>query len=92
MRCFLVALLLIPSSTWAHGPVAQQASKAVEKSVALYLQEANRDDDKFKSVSAVMIGDERFEVQIARQDAATVSYECGLDTKVKPVKWGCKKK
>lgn len=93
MKSFFCALLFISSSAQAHGPIAEQASKAVQKVTALFLEkEKAAAHDKFESISATQVGDERFSVKISLKEGALLEYECGLDTAAKPVKWGCKKK
>ncbi len=76
------------STAYAHGPVAEQAAKAVTKATELFLQSAPTGD--FQSVSAQLTGEEQFTVRILLKDKPAQDYWCGLDTKSKPAKWGCK--
>ncbi len=93
MKRIILAITLLSSTTWAHGPVAEQASKAIQKVTAQFLAEEKPAlQDKFQSVSSTRIGDERFSVKVHLKDQAqAIEYICGLDETVKPVKWGCKK-
>ncbi len=80
-----------PLAARAHGPVAQQAAKAVELSTKLFLSgEPAANHDLFESLVVTKVGDERFLVRIALKGRKeTPTYACGLDETAKPVKWGC---
>lgn len=93
MIFLLSAIFALTNPVHAHGPVAEQASKAIQKTTVLFLgQEKPETHAKFESISATLVGDEKFWVKISLKEGALLEYECGLDTSVKPVKWGCKKK
>jgi hypothetical protein len=86
----IVALLFSVAASWAHGPVAKQASTAIIRSVDLFLKSEKPDiKELFQSVSAKLIGEETFLVQITLKDTRAYTYECGLDKTGK--KWGCRR-
>ena len=92
MKLLFSIILLMGSAANAHGPVAEQAMKAVQNVTAQFLaQEKPEITKQFDSVSAAVTGDEKFVVKVSLKGGELFEYMCGLDTAVKPVKWGCKK-
>lgn len=89
MKYAILFSLILGSQAFAHGPVASQASTAVTKATALFLNEEAHDD--FQSVFCRVVGDERFSVEFALKDGSIVSYGCGLDETTTPISWGCRK-
>lgn len=89
----LFAILIAGSSiAMAHGPIASQASTAIHRSVEAFLRDESEAVQKtFQAISSTVIGDERFKVEITLTEKRKMTYTCGLDASVKPVKWGCKK-
>lgn len=76
-----------------YGCRRSRPSVAVAKAVKLFVEnnpEAAKKD--FTSVTAISVGEERFNVQIILKDKTVFKYECGLDASAQPVKWGCKSK
>lgn len=90
MKYALLFSALISTQAFAHGPVASQASTAVAKATALFLQQSPEIQDKFQSVSSAVIGEERFNVVMKLNDGAEFAYVCGLDETTTPISWGCK--
>lgn len=84
----MTAAFALTSVAAAHGPVAEQAAKAVSKATELYLKNEKQND--FQSVTAELTGDEQFTVRIQTKTGPAANYWCGLDMEAKPVKWGCK--
>ncbi len=89
----IIFILLNCYQTWAHGPVSQQAMVAVQRVQTQFEKDEAQDTrNSFSSISAQVSGEEQFVVTVVLKNGQpNLVYHCGLDTTVKPVKWGCKK-
>lgn len=88
----LTLMAALPALAQAHGPVPKQASFAVNKVAEQFLKEESKENiGKFAGISAKVAGDEIFEVQVTLKGGSKLDYRCGLDTEMKPPKWGCRK-
>lgn len=88
----LMAMFLGSNAAWAHGPVAEQASKALTRVTTQFLADESKEThEAFEAASVKLIGYERFSVEMSLKGGGKRTYTCGLDETVKPVKWGCKK-
>lgn len=92
MKSVMIFALLLAAPAWAHGPVAEQASKALTRVTTQFLADESKEtQDAFESATVKLIGYERFAVEMGLKGGGKRAYTCGLDETVKPVKWGCKK-
>lgn len=91
MKTFVFAsALLFTTFANAHGPVARQASAAIDKSTNLFVTAHPKEIyKKFKSVSAENTGHEKFFVEIKLTDNSVYAYDCGENEDVDPVVWEC---
>ncbi len=83
--------MLLSTSAFAHGSVAQQASDAVSKAVESFTA-ANPSEVRrqFLSISAELTGHEQFSVTITLKDRATqFKYDCKENEDADPVIWEC---
>ncbi len=87
---FLILCSLSPLAL-AHGPIAEQASHAVDSATEVFLKSQPKDvQRRFYSVLATLAGHEKFEVFVTLNDKTTTfKYECTENELVDPVVWEC---
>jgi len=87
----ILGLLVSSSFAFAHGPIAHQASEAVESASKVFLAAQPKEITKqFFSVNAEITGVEKFRVVITLQDKTTqFSFDCAENELVSPEVWEC---
>jgi hypothetical protein len=87
---FLFTLIVAPMA-FAHGPVAKQASEAVDVAVNHFIAKQPKDVQRqFASVFATKTGHEKFAVTIKLIDGKTqFAFNCIENEDVDPIVWEC---
>ena len=91
MKKIILGLIVSGSFAFAHGPIAHQASEAVESASKVFLATQPKEVSKqFGSIFAEVSGIERFKVEITLSDKTTkFSYDCAENELVSPEVWEC---
>lgn len=87
----LAALFFMSSLAFADGPIAHQASEAVEVATNMFSATQTPEIAKqFQSINATKVGHEQFAIVITLNDGKTAfAYMCEENESVQPVIWEC---
>ena len=90
-KIVLGVVLALSSSAFAHGSLAEQAANAVKSAGEVFVAANPKEITKgLISVTATLLGHERFGVVITTKDKTEFKYDCLENEKVSPVVWECR--